>query len=117
MPQDVGHPRGYSDDTLEILARSNVTIGDRIIVRTRDGEISGTLMPRYESADKEHIVIKLNNGYNIGIRTSKIVSINKAGQHQYMVSSTKVLDNLVEEIKNGLRPNLQKPLESSVGII
>jgi glutamyl-tRNA(Gln) amidotransferase subunit D len=115
LPQDVGHPRGYSDDTLEILARSNVTIGDRIIVRTRDGEISGTLMPRYESADKEHIVIKLNNGYNIGIRTSKIVSINKAGQHQYMVSSTKVLDNLVEEIKNGLRPNLQKPLESSVG--
>ena len=35
-------------------------------------------MPRYESADKDHIVIKLNSGYNIGIDISNIESISKA---------------------------------------
>ncbi|MDQ3972138.1 MAG: hypothetical protein M3219_01770, partial [Thermoproteota archaeon] len=35
-------------------------------------------MPRYESADKNHIVIKLNSGYNIGIEISKVKSISKA---------------------------------------
>jgi glutamyl-tRNA(Gln) amidotransferase subunit D len=73
-----------------MLARSNVSIGDRIMVNTRDGEMSGTLMPRYESADKKHIVIKLDSGYNIGIKISKIESIYKVGLHPYNESSTKV---------------------------
>jgi glutamyl-tRNA(Gln) amidotransferase subunit D len=115
LPQEVGHPGGYSEETLEILAGSNVAIGDRIIVHTRDDEISGTLMPRYESADKKHLVIKLNNGYNIGIRISKIVSIYKASQHQYKESSTKLPDNPVVGIKSGLGPNLEEPKRSSVG--
>jgi glutamyl-tRNA(Gln) amidotransferase subunit D len=34
-------------------------------------------MPRYESASKSHIVIKLRSGYNIGIATEKIQSIAK----------------------------------------
>jgi glutamyl-tRNA(Gln) amidotransferase subunit D len=115
LPQEVNFSGGYSEDTLEILSRSNVAIGDRIIVRTRDGEISGTLMPRYESADKKHIVIKLNNGYNIGVRVSKILSIHKASQHQYKESSAKLPDNQVVGIKSGLGPNLEEPKRSSAG--
>lgn len=115
MPQEVNFPGGYSEDTLEILSRSNVAIGDRIIVHTRDGEISGTLMPRYESADKKHIVIKLNNGYNIGIRVSKVVSIHKASQYQYKESSAKFPDNQVVGIKTGLGPNLEEPKRFSAG--
>ena len=113
MPQEVNLPGGYSEDTLEVLSRSNVAIGNRIIVHTRDGEISGTLMPRYESADKKHIVIKLNNGYNIGIRVSKIVSIHKASQRQDKESSAKLPDNQVVGIKSGLGPNLEEPKRSS----
>jgi len=113
LPQEVNLPGGYSEDTLEVLSRSNVAIGDIIIVHTRDGEISGTLMPRYESADKKHIVIKLNNGYNIGIRVSKVVSIHKASQRQDEESSAKLPDNQVVRIKSGLGPYLEEPKRSS----
>ena len=108
MSQEAGHPRGYSKDALEMLARSNVSIGDRIMVNTRDGEMSGTLMPRYESADKKHIVIKLDSGYNIGIKISKIESIYKVGLHPYNESSTKVPHNAVGGIKGSLEPKLKK---------
>src|SRR5215469_10381967 len=52
-------------------------VGDTVTIKTHDKEITGVLMPRYESADKNHIVIKLKNGYNIGFRTDKIQSIIK----------------------------------------
>ena len=60
-----------------MLTRSSVTIGDRITVRAMTVDLSGILMPRYESADKNHIVIKLSSGYNVGIEISKIESISK----------------------------------------
>jgi glutamyl-tRNA(Gln) amidotransferase subunit D len=111
----VNFPGGYSEDTLKILSRLNVTIGDKIIVRTHDSEISGTLMPRYESADKKHIVIKLNNGYNIGIRVSKIVEIHKVSQREYKEPSAKLLDKQVVGIKSRLGPNLEEPKRISAG--
>ncbi len=38
-------------------------------------------MPGYEYGKKDHIVIKLNNGYNIGIKIERIKSI-------HLISST-----------------------------
>ena len=97
-----------------MLARSNVSIGDRIMVHTRDGEMSGTLMPRYESADKKHIVIKLDSGYNIGIEISKIESIYKAGRHPYNESSFKLPDVAMGGIKSSLEPKIEKPQRPSL---
>ena len=45
----------------------DIKIGDRVVVRRKGKIIEGILMPRNELADDEHIVIKLDNGYNIGI--------------------------------------------------
>src|ERR687894_1605321 len=39
--------------------------------------MSGLLMPRYESASDDYIVIKLKSGYNTGIHVGKIKSITK----------------------------------------
>ncbi|MDE1867640.1 MAG: Glu-tRNA(Gln) amidotransferase subunit GatD, partial [Thaumarchaeota archaeon] len=36
---------------------------------------SGILMPRYEYSDDDHIVLKLKNGYNIGLQIEKIIHI------------------------------------------
>jgi glutamyl-tRNA(Gln) amidotransferase subunit D len=80
LSQDIPDIKGYSKDALEMLTRASVTIGDRITVRTHDRQLSGILMPRYESADKSHIVIKLSSGYNVGIKISKVESISKAVQ-------------------------------------
>jgi glutamyl-tRNA(Gln) amidotransferase subunit D len=74
---DVG---GYKGRSLELLYEAQVSVGDTISIRTNDGEFTGIIMPRYELADKNHIVIKLKSGYNIGIKTANIQSITKITQ-------------------------------------
>ena len=71
--------KGYRGRTLVVLQSSNVSIGD--VVKIGDGERSfeGTLMPRTELGDDQHIIIKLKNGYNIGVKLSQNISIEKKG--------------------------------------
>ena len=70
---------GYREEAgLEILSKHNISVGDSIKITTEDDdEMTGLLMPRYESASKEYIVIKLKSGYNTGIHVGKIKSIAK----------------------------------------
>jgi len=49
--------------------------GDRVKVLTEKEEFIGILMPRPEILDKDITVVKLDNGYNIGIDNKKIKSI------------------------------------------
>jgi glutamyl-tRNA(Gln) amidotransferase subunit D len=60
-----------------MLSRYDISVGDNIKIATEDGEMLGVLMPRYESASEDYIVIKLKSGYNTGIRIGKIKSITK----------------------------------------
>lgn len=60
------------------LAENNLSIGDTVDVKTKETQYVGILMNRYESYDKNHIVLKLKNGYNIGIQIAKIQSIKKS---------------------------------------
>jgi len=66
--------RGYKGNSLLFLKKSKVRVGDSIKV-TEDLTYSGILMPRYEQSDDEHIIIKLKNGYNVGIEIGKIKKI------------------------------------------
>jgi glutamyl-tRNA(Gln) amidotransferase subunit D len=72
--QDSG---GYRGAGLKLLDKNGVSVGDSVKVATDDGEISGVLMPRYESASENYIVIKLKSGYNTGIEVGKIKSMTK----------------------------------------
>ena len=70
---------GYKGEAIVALKGSGVKIGDVIRI-TRDNDVfEGVLMPRYELADNKHIVIKLRNGYNIGVRVSPNIKIEKLG--------------------------------------
>ena len=70
---------GYKGRVLKLLEEAKMEIGDNIRI-IRGGEIfEGTLMPRYELADDEHIVVKLRSGYNIGIRISPTLKVEKTG--------------------------------------
>ncbi len=63
-----------NDDLQSIL--DSIKVGDIInVVLNNHSVISGRYMPRYESSEKDHIIIKLNNGYNIGIKLNRIKSI------------------------------------------
>ncbi len=59
-----------------ILKKYNVTSGDVVSIKLNDGrELSGILMPKHEFSAEDTIIIKLKNGYNIGISVRKIEKI------------------------------------------
>jgi glutamyl-tRNA(Gln) amidotransferase subunit D len=65
---------GYFGKALEFLRQNKIKVGDTIKVTT-DSDYSGTIMPRYEHIDDEHIVLKLRNGYNVGLEINKISKV------------------------------------------
>lgn len=65
---------GYRGRSLEFLKKYNLEIGNKVRVQA-EFDYSGILMPRYEYSDDDHIVLKLKNGYNIGIQIEKISKI------------------------------------------
>lgn len=72
--------QGYRGRLKEILEEAGCSIGDDIAIETDEGDIEGILMPRYQYADDRHIVIKLRNGYNVGIAEEKIKKLRLIGK-------------------------------------
>ena len=68
---------GYKNESLKILNNAGISIGDLIKITTKTTEYSGNLLPRYEYSEENYIVIKLSNGYNIGIDAKNITNIQK----------------------------------------
>ena len=68
---------GYKNESLKILNNAGISIGDLIKITTKTTEYSGNLLPRYEYSEENYIVIKLSNGYNIGIDAKNITDIQK----------------------------------------
>jgi len=69
--------QGYSGYAREMLEKAGARIGDEIKIATKHGEYQGILIARYELADPDYIVIKLKNGYNIGVRIDKETRVSK----------------------------------------
>jgi glutamyl-tRNA(Gln) amidotransferase subunit D len=85
-------------DSKHELNDKNVSPGDWVVVVTHTGDtFQGTLMPRYASMDKKHVVLKLKSGYNLGISSSKVKSVSKSGYDLGLAT------NLIDDAK----PRLQ----------
>jgi len=64
--------QGYAGESLQWLKKNNAKVGDSIKI-TADGLTnSGIIMPRHESGDDKHLVLKLGSGYNIPIKIDEI---------------------------------------------
>ncbi len=92
--------RGYRTKAISLLKQNNVKVGDSVKI-TADLTYEGILMPRYEHADDTHIVLKLKNGYNIGIDLEKIKKIEFLNSN---LESKK--DVLLENTKKGELPKI-----------
>jgi glutamyl-tRNA(Gln) amidotransferase subunit D len=68
--------QGYKGKSLEYLKSNDLKVGDSVKI-VSDLVYVGRLMPRYEESSEDKIVLKLENGYNIGIEIDKISSIEK----------------------------------------
>jgi len=97
--------RGYSGKSLSLLKENNAKVGDSIKI-TSDLTYSGILMPRYESGDDSHIILKLKSGYNVGININEIQKIE-------VISNQEIKSEHVEKQKEN--PSLPKILLISTG--
>ncbi len=72
---------GYHGEILRRLKSVGAKIGSLLRITSKAGEVfEGALFPRSEYTDPSHIVLKMKNGYNIGIhyeRTEKIEIIGE----------------------------------------
>jgi glutamyl-tRNA(Gln) amidotransferase subunit D len=72
---------GYHGQVLQRLRKSKAKIGSIIRLTSKSGEVfEGTLIPRSEYSDQTHIVLKMKNGYNIGISLDRTEELEVIGQ-------------------------------------
>jgi len=71
--------QGYKGKALEALKKYNVRVWGKAVIDTTRGEFKGTVLPRSENDDDQHIVLKIETGYNIGIDIITIKSMKEAG--------------------------------------
>jgi glutamyl-tRNA(Gln) amidotransferase subunit D len=75
-----GKSSGYRGEALEAIKKADAEIGDMISITKNDEAYEGILIPRSEYGDEKHVVIKLKNGYNIGLRITSNTRIERIGR-------------------------------------
>ncbi len=72
--------KGYRSPTVDLLIKEEAPVWSEVTLHTNGGDFSGLILPRSETADADHIVLKLDTGYNIGIRWDTVTSITVRGR-------------------------------------
>ena len=67
--------QGYWGAALEVLKQYNCRVWSQAECQTTGGLFKGTILPRAAFQDDQHIVMKVNTGYNIGVDISTITSM------------------------------------------
>ena len=71
--------QGYRGASETLLARYSIRVWSDAEIRTTRGVFRGIVLPRAENTDDQHIVIKLDTGYNIGVDVATITSMIEHG--------------------------------------
>ena len=74
--------RGYRGAGKQMLERFEVGVWSEILARTEFGEFRGLILPRSETADEKHLVLKLDTGYNVGLCFDRILEIQELSKRE-----------------------------------
>ncbi|MGD8451551.1 MAG: Glu-tRNA(Gln) amidotransferase subunit GatD [Phycisphaerae bacterium] len=74
--------KGYRGPGAATLKKFNVGVWSDVEIESTGGQFAGIILPRSETADDKHIVIKLISGYNIGIAADTITKIHERGRRE-----------------------------------
>jgi len=72
--------KGYRDPLLTVMKNFAVKVWSDVEVESERGNFRGIILPRSETADPYHLVLKLNNGYNVGLYYETITKISEIGR-------------------------------------
>ncbi|MBI4861127.1 MAG: Glu-tRNA(Gln) amidotransferase subunit GatD [Candidatus Riflebacteria bacterium] len=80
MSQTPDPLKGYRGRARETLTRFGVRVWSDVHLENDTGSrFSGVILPRSETFDDLHIVIKMKNGYNVGIHVDRVNGIAEVG--------------------------------------
>jgi len=74
--------KGYKGRALEVLQHFRAAVWSDVKITTGKGEYTGIILPRSETADPLHVVLKLRSGYNIGIAVEAITAVDIQGRKE-----------------------------------
>jgi glutamyl-tRNA(Gln) amidotransferase subunit D len=74
--------KGYKGEVLSVLQNFDAMIWSDVEIETSDGKYIGIILPRSETGDQYHVVMKLRTGYNIGVAARKIKNITISGRKE-----------------------------------
>jgi glutamyl-tRNA(Gln) amidotransferase subunit D len=74
--------RGYRGPSREVMERFGITVWCELRAKTTRGDFEGLLLPRSETSDELHLVLKLSSGYNVGIRHDTVLELEKVGYRE-----------------------------------
>ena len=72
--------QGYRGPTADVLDTFQVGVWSEVEVTNDEGSVfAGVILPRSETCDDLHVVVKLFNGYNVGVAAHRIVRAVEIG--------------------------------------
>ena len=72
--------KGYRGQARATLARFGVRVWSEVrLVNDAGSVFEGVILPRSETFDDLHIVIKMRNGYNIGVHIDRVAAVTELG--------------------------------------
>jgi len=93
--------KGYKGHARATLARHGVRVWSEVRLVNNAGSVfEGVILPRSETFDDLHIVVKMRNGYNVGVHVDRVASITELG---YKEAIYKIPEKAFPK-----RPNLPK---------
>jgi glutamyl-tRNA(Gln) amidotransferase subunit D len=72
--------KGYRSPALEVLQKYEAPVWSDVVLETDQGDFSGLILPRSETADASHIVLKMITGYNVGLNCDSVQKITVNGR-------------------------------------
>lgn len=74
--------KGYRGEAQACLRRFGMRVWSQATVQTTRGLFEGLILPRSETADEHHIVLKISSGYNVGIAVETIQDMSEKGYRE-----------------------------------
>jgi len=74
--------KGYKGAARGLLEKFGVNVWDNCTIQTTRGEFKGIVLPRSETDDDLHLVLKLASGYNVGIEVDTVTDMKAAGRKE-----------------------------------
>jgi glutamyl-tRNA(Gln) amidotransferase subunit D len=74
--------KGYRGPGRAVLERYNVGVWSEVELQSANGRFVGLILPRSETADDRHLVLKLDSGYNVGIAAETIRDVHQIGRRE-----------------------------------